>query len=123
MKRTDIAMIVLIAGFAIVIASILTGVLFGDPSDEYVTLDYMEVITSDIAEPDAELFNPTAINPTVETYVGQCKEDETWNSVEGVCMKEEEAKTETEGEGEESDAESENGASDESTDEQNAPEE
>lgn len=86
MKKSDIAVVVLIAGIATILAFVLGNVFMGDPNEEKVTVQYMEVIASDIAQPDEELFNDLAINPTVETYVGQCGSDETWDDVVNRCV-------------------------------------
>lgn len=86
MKKSDIAAVVLIAGVATVLAFILANVFLGDPSDEKVQVEYMDVISSEIAQPDEELFNAQAINPTVETYVGKCKDGETWDGTAGACV-------------------------------------
>ena len=104
MKKTDFALVVLIAGFATILAFVLTNVFLGDPNEEKVTVQYMDVISSGIDKPSAELFNALAINPTVETYVG----DPSQNT------EEEEVGTEIE------DDDTENG---ETGDEQTAPEE
>ena len=52
MKKSDIAMIVLIAGLSMLIAFTI------------------EKMSSDVKEPSSEVFNSNAINPTVETIIG-----------------------------------------------------
>ena len=46
----------------------------------------MNPIDTNIQEPDAETFNPYALNPTVEVYVGNCGPLETWNETKHVCV-------------------------------------
>lgn len=71
MKKSDIAMIVLIAGI-----SMLTAYLIGNnipalkaPS-KGVSVDTVQSISSDVKEPSTSVFNSDAINPTVETVIG-----------------------------------------------------
>lgn len=86
MKKSDIATIILIAGFSAIVAFVLSNVLLGDVSEESVRIQYLDVISGDIAEPDEELFNAHAINPTVEVYVGQCTEAQIWDSQSNICI-------------------------------------
>lgn len=72
MKLSDYVSVIMIAVFGTVLAYFLTNSLLGDPKDKTVSFEYIETITSDLTEPDSELFNAGAINPTVEIYVGSC---------------------------------------------------
>lgn len=70
MKKTDIAMIVLIASVSILVSFFATRAIFGDISSESVTVKTVERIDSSIVEPDPAIFNAEAINPAVEVQVG-----------------------------------------------------
>ena len=71
MKKTDIAMIVLIASVAVMAAFFIGNSLpFLKPSEEGVKIQTIEAITPEVEEPDATVFNEDAINPTVEVVVG-----------------------------------------------------
>lgn len=70
MKRTDIAMIILIASVSILAAFFATNALLGDVSTEEVTVKTIEPIDATVAEPDPAIFNEDAINPAVEVQVG-----------------------------------------------------
>lgn len=75
MKRSDIYSLVLIAGIGTLAAFFACNAILGDPSEakvEFTTVT--KVLTSDLAEPNEEIFNDTAINPTIEVYVGDCKD-------------------------------------------------
>ena len=50
----------------------LTNMLLGDPDKASMSFKTMNVIESSVAEPDVDIFNVNAINPTVEVYVGSC---------------------------------------------------
>ena len=75
MKRSDIYSLILIAGIGTLAAFLACNALLGDPnkaSIEFTTVS--TVLTSDLAEPNEEIFNGTAINPTIEVYVGDCED-------------------------------------------------
>lgn len=70
MKKTDIAMIVLIASIFILIAFFATRAIFGDGANENVKVKTVERIESTIQEPSTDIFNEKAINPTYRINVG-----------------------------------------------------
>ena len=70
MKKTDIAMIILIASLSIIGAFFATNALLGDANTEDVKVKTIEPITAEIIEPDTAVFNENAINPAVEVQVG-----------------------------------------------------
>lgn len=73
MKQSDIFSMILVAGIGTLAAFLICNQLMGDPSTaktQFKTIN--RVITSELAEPDAEIYNSLAINPTVEVYVGDC---------------------------------------------------
>ena len=86
MKSTDIAAAAMIAIASTAIAYFLGNALLGDPNDEQVIVTYMEPIVANIAQPDPEVFNTKAINPTVEVFVGNCDEDEVLDPVTNSCV-------------------------------------
>lgn len=71
MKKTDIAMVVLIAGVGILIAYfVATNISFLELPEKGVEVQTMEPISSEVSEPSNKVFNSEAINPTVEIVVG-----------------------------------------------------
>lgn len=74
MKQSDIFTIVIIATVGTIAAFILVNNWLGDPDLRSVTFDTIDPVVSTLKEPDPELFNVDAINPTVEVYVGQCED-------------------------------------------------
>lgn len=71
MKKTDIAMIVLIAGVGILIAYfIAVNIPFLKIPEQGVEVQTVDSIGSEISEPSKSVFNAEAINPTVEIVVG-----------------------------------------------------
>ena len=71
MKKTDIAMIVLIAGVGILVAYfIAVNIPFLKIPEQGVEVQTVDPIRSEISEPSKSVFNAEAINPTVEIVVG-----------------------------------------------------
>ncbi|MCB9819906.1 hypothetical protein H6796_01225 [Candidatus Nomurabacteria bacterium] len=73
MKKTDIAMIILIASLAAGIAYFsVSSISMLKPPSEPVEVDYMDKFSSTtVAEPDPTIFNKQAINPTVKVTIGE----------------------------------------------------
>ena len=71
MKKTDIAMIILIAGVGVLIAYfIAVNIPFLKVPEDGVKVQTMRTLSSEVAPPDDSVFNADAINPTVEVVVG-----------------------------------------------------
>jgi hypothetical protein len=71
MKKTDIAMIILIAGVGILVAYfIAVNIPFLKIPEQGVEVQTVDSIGSEISEPSKSVFNAEAINPTVEIVVG-----------------------------------------------------
>lgn len=71
MKKSDYAMIILIASFGILVAYLLaTNLSFLRPPQDGVKVQTMEKISSDVTQPSEKVFNKDAVNPTVEVVVG-----------------------------------------------------
>jgi len=70
MKKSDIAMIILIASISVLISYFIAKAVVGDVKDEAVKVKTAEPITTDVQEPDKTVFNSNAINPTVEVIIG-----------------------------------------------------
>ena len=85
MRQSDIFSIIIIATVGTLAAYFAVNSLLGDPNLQSVQFKTIEGISSDLEDPDSELFNSGAINPTVEVYVGDC-EDVDQN---GILSKEE----------------------------------
>ena len=85
MKNTDIALVIMIALVATVISYFVGNALLGDPNEKVTSVEYMDVISSDVGDPDVESFNSDALNPTVEVYVGNCGPMEVWDANAKVC--------------------------------------
>lgn len=71
MKKTDIAMIILIASLSVMVAYFVADSIPSlKDSRQPVTVKTADPISADISEPDPAVFNKNAINPTVEVIIG-----------------------------------------------------
>lgn len=70
MKKSDIAMIILIASVSILVAYFAAKGILGDVQNQSVKVKTIEPITATVEEPDKTIFNTNAINPTVEVIIG-----------------------------------------------------
>ncbi|MBS7346436.1 MAG: hypothetical protein KIG14_01860 [Candidatus Sacchiramonaceae bacterium] len=71
MKKTDIAMLVLIAGVSVLISSIALNSILGDPAEKTRNVEVTDEIQAGFTEPSEEIFNKDAINPTVPIVIGE----------------------------------------------------
>jgi hypothetical protein len=69
MKKTDIAMIILIASASVLIAFFVAKAIFGDTYDGNVKIKTIDRINSSIVEPSSDIFNKNAINPAVQVQI------------------------------------------------------
>lgn len=102
MKQSDVFTLILIAGIGTLAAFFVCRSIMGDPNEatiKYKTVN--RVISSQLVDPDPEVFNSTAINPTVEVYVGDCEDIDQNGILDEVelaaCARNEETDDENEG--------------------------
>lgn len=69
MKKTDIAMIILIAVTSVLIAFFVTRGILGSSSTQEVKVKTIESISSTVQDPDPAIFNSNALNPAVEVQI------------------------------------------------------
>lgn len=69
MKKTDIAMIILIATVCILVAFFVTRGILGNPGEETVNVKTIERIETSITPPDESIFNKDAINPAIQVQI------------------------------------------------------
>ena len=76
MKRSDIFLIVVVAGICMIVAFFITQAVFGESATQSVKVKTIEKIDTEIKEPDTAIFNKDAINPAVEVQVGSGSQQE-----------------------------------------------
>lgn len=75
MKRTDLAMIVLIAGVSAGIAYFVASSVLGGMTEQGVKVKTIDLVTSVVETPDTKIFNENAINPSVEVNINNTPEE------------------------------------------------
>lgn len=70
MKKSDIAMIILIAAVSMMLAYFGAQAILGNIQNESVQVKTIDRISTEVVEPDPSVFNADAINPTVEVIIG-----------------------------------------------------
>lgn len=66
MKKTDIAMVILIATISVLAAFFITKAVVGTPSTDTKKAQTIEAIDPTIEQPDTAIFNSEAINPAIK---------------------------------------------------------
>ena len=75
MKKTDIAMIILIASISVVVAFfVASSIPLLQMPQRGTKVETVEKLSNTIDEPDSAVFNKEAINPAVETIIGQSQQ-------------------------------------------------
>lgn len=75
MKQSDIFSLIMIASIGTLVAFFVCQSIMGDPDEASVKFTQLvKPISKGLSAPDPEVFNSTAINPTVEVYVGDCED-------------------------------------------------
>lgn len=69
MKKSDIAMIILIASVSVLIAYFVASSIFGGITGESAKVKTIEAIDATIVEPSPDIFNANAINPAVQVQI------------------------------------------------------
>lgn len=80
MKKTDIALLILIASVSMLIAYFVGNMLLGGAQDKPVTVKTAESITTSVQQPDKRIFNAQAVNPTVPVTIGKDATSATGNN-------------------------------------------
>jgi len=69
MKKSDLAMIILIASVSVLVSYFVARSVFGAVYTGSEKVKTIEKISSDITEPSSDIFNSGAINPTVQVEI------------------------------------------------------
>ena len=73
--KTDLASSIGLAVVGVIVSYLICNILVGTwTTDSYDVKTIETIVSSDVAEPDPNIFNYRSLNPTVEVYVGNCKE-------------------------------------------------
>ncbi|PKL31135.1 hypothetical protein CVV43_03745 [Candidatus Saccharibacteria bacterium HGW-Saccharibacteria-1] len=73
MKKSDIAMLILIASVSVIVAFFVAKAIFGDVYSGSAKVKTIRAISSEVVEPSSEVFNKSAINPVVQVQINGTK--------------------------------------------------
>ena len=71
MKKSELAMVVLIAAGSMLVAYFVANGIFGSASTQSVKVPTIQKIDSSFQDPDITVFNGNAINPTVSVSLAE----------------------------------------------------
>lgn len=74
MKQSDIITIGIVAAIGTLVAAMSLNAILGDPDLKSEKIKTIKAVNSELKQPDPEIFNEDAINPTIEVYVGNCED-------------------------------------------------
>lgn len=75
MSQSDVFSLIFVASVGMVASFFICQGIIGDPDEASVSFTTIRTpISETIAMPESEIFNSTAINPTIEVYVGDCED-------------------------------------------------
>lgn len=70
MKQQDIAMIIVVIFFSVILSIFATNTFFTPDKDKKMTVETVTPISSEFTQPDPDVFNQDAINPTQLIQIG-----------------------------------------------------
>jgi len=70
MKKSDVALLILVVSVSIAISFFVGQSLLGKSIAKEVEVETAEPISADIVEPSPSIFNKDALNPTVQITIG-----------------------------------------------------
>jgi hypothetical protein len=79
MRKNDIALLILIVSLTLVISFLVVKALFGEPTQQGVSVEKVEHISGEIKAPSKEIFNKNALNPTVVIQIGNPGNQQPFN--------------------------------------------
>lgn len=71
MKRSDIAVIILLVSLSLMFGYFVGGAVFSKNEPRTEKVQAAEAITAEVQVPDGRIFNEKAINPTVQVNIGE----------------------------------------------------
>lgn len=79
MKQKDLALILVIGFFSLVVSLILSNLLFNTSADKTLQSAVVEPITTEFVDPDKKYFNENATNPTQTITINENNNDKPFN--------------------------------------------
>lgn len=80
MKRSDIAVIILLASIALVAGYFIGQAILSSDGKKQEEVEVVDPIVAEVVEPDKQTFNETAINPAVQVMIGESANAKPFNA-------------------------------------------
>jgi hypothetical protein len=70
MKQKDILLVVVVGVVSVILALVVSSMLFGSPDQKQQKAEVVDKITADFSTPDERYFNANSIDPTQSITIG-----------------------------------------------------
>ena len=70
MKQKDMTLVVVMAFISVVLALVLSRVMFSTPQNREQTAEVVDAITAEFPQPSSKYFNADSVNPTQQIQIG-----------------------------------------------------
>lgn len=79
MKQKDIALILIVSFFSIILSIVVSNFVFNSSADKKLQADKVTAINSTFSEPDKKYFNEQSIDPTQTIRIGGNSNNQPFN--------------------------------------------
>lgn len=80
MKQKDLALVLVVVFISIVVALVVSRMIFASPKNRQQTAEKVDVISPDFALPPSEFFNARSVNPTQQIKIGNSNNPNPFNT-------------------------------------------
>lgn len=80
MKQKDLALILVMVFVSVILALIISRLIFSTPKNREQTVEVVDVISSEFSEPSAKYFNADSVNPTQQIQIGSGSNPNPFNA-------------------------------------------
>ncbi len=70
MKQKDLTLILVMVFIGVIVALVVSRLIFSSPKNREQTVEVVDVISSEFSEPPARYFNAESTNPTQQIEIG-----------------------------------------------------
>lgn len=80
MKQKDLALILVMVFIGVIVALIVSRLIFATPKNREQTVEVVDVISPEFSEPTAKYFNAESVNPTQQIEIGNSNNPNPFNA-------------------------------------------
>lgn len=82
MKQKDLVLILVIAVISAIVSFLVSGWIFGGPTNKQQKGEVVDVLTSDFTAPSSKYFNATSVDPTQLIQIGTSTNPDPFSGVQ-----------------------------------------